>query len=330
MQLILTKEKGYSAGHTNLTRSCGFGTLYFKELADHFHSVRFKLLFALLVLSSLVALITAKNAASEAAASSEYRFLLLFTSAGSSLPSVASLLAYLAPLAGLALGFDAINRERNQGTLNHLVSQPIYRDAVINAKFLAGVTVIFIITAFLNTVILGIGLLTFGCFPATEEILRVITYMLFTVVYTSLWLSISQLFSTICKHAATSALIMIAIWIFLSLFYTMIVKMVSNAMYPLEGIEGYYNMYGNYSFQLHASRLSPYYLYCEAVTTLLNPNIRTIGITTQASYSGALASYLSFDQSLLLICPHLVSMLASVMAAFTISYISFMRSEIRA
>ena len=78
MQLILTKEKGYSAGHTNLTRSCGFGTLYFKELADHFHSVRFKLLFALLVLSSLVALITAKNAASEAAASSEYRFLLLF------------------------------------------------------------------------------------------------------------------------------------------------------------------------------------------------------------------------------------------------------------
>lgn len=122
MQLILTKEKGYSAGHTNLTRSCGFGTLYFKELADHFHSVRFKLLFALLVLSSLVALITAKNAASEAAASSEYRFLLLFTSAGSSLPSVASLLAYLAPLAGLALGFDAMPSVLPQRSFASLIS----------------------------------------------------------------------------------------------------------------------------------------------------------------------------------------------------------------
>ena len=86
----------------------------------------------------------------------------------------------------------------------------------------------------------------------------------------------------------------------------------------------------NYELQLSLSRTSPYYLYCEAVSTLLNPNVRTIGITTQESLSGALASYLSFDQSLLLVWPHLTCMVALTMAAFTVSYIAFMRQEIRA
>jgi len=52
--------------------------------------------------------------------------------------------------------------------------------------------------------------------------------------------------------------------------------------------------------------------------------------TTQASYSGAVAGYLSFDQSVLLIWPHLTCMLALTIAAFTVSYIAFMRQEIRA
>ena len=69
---------------------------------------------------------------------SEYVFLSMYTSSGSSIPSFASFLAYLSPLVGLALGFDAINRERSQGTLTRLISQPIHRDAVISAKFLAG------------------------------------------------------------------------------------------------------------------------------------------------------------------------------------------------
>ena len=46
--------------------------------------------------------------------------------------------------------------------------------------------------------------------------------------------------------------------------------------------------------------------------------------------SGALASYLTFDQSLLLIWPHLTCMVALVLFAFTCSYVLFMRQEIRA
>lgn len=309
----------------------GFSTLYRKELADHFHSVRFKLLFALLSLTSLASLYGALQAvANSSATSSEYLFLSLFTLNSNSIPSFASFLAYLTPLMGLALGFDAISRERSQGTLNRLASQPIYRDAIINAKFLASSTCILIMVLFVGVLVGGLGLICVGVPPSAEELLRLGSYLLLTVVYAMLWLGISTLCSVACKHAATSALIVIALWIYLTLFASMVSSVIANLCYPLDGIEGYYNILSNYQLQLGLERVSPYYLYCEAATTLLNPNVRTIGITTQASLSGALASYLSFDQSLLLVWPHLTCMIALTMAAFCASYIAFMRQEIRA
>lgn len=309
----------------------GFSTLYQKELADHFHSARFKLVFFLLILTSLASLYGALNGISDSVSeSSEYIFLALYTSSSNSIPSVASFLAYLTPLAGLVLGFDAINRERSQGTLTRLVSQPIHRDAVIVAKFLAGMTVIAIMVFFVGIVVGGLGLVAIGIPPEGEELLRIGSYLLFTVFYTCVWMGIAMLCSTLCKHAATSALIVIALWIYFTIFATMVSEVIANLCYPLEGIEGFYNMMGNYKMQLSLNRISPYYLYCEAVSTLLNPNVRTIGIMTTESISGALASYLSFDQSLLLIWPHLTSMVALTMGAYTFSYVAFMRQEIRA
>ncbi len=309
----------------------GFRELYRKELADHFNSVRFKLVFGLLVLTSIASLTGAiSSITSSSDSSTENIFLTLYTTSGSSIPSVASFLAYLAPLAGLVLGFDAINRERSQGTLNRLVSQPIHRDTVINAKFLAGITVIGIMICFIGVMVGGLGLAILGIPPSGEEVLRVVSWMLLTVVYTGLWLGLAMLCSVLCRHAATSALIVIAAWIFFTLFATMVVEIIANVVYPVEGMQGYYNIYSNYALQLNLNRISPYYLYCEAVSTLLNPNVRTIGITTQQSLSGAIASYLSFDQSVLLIWPHIISMIALMMAAFTVSYIFFMRQEIRA
>jgi len=201
---------------------------------------------------------------------------------------------------------------------------------VIVAKFLSGMTVIAIMVFFVGILVGGLGLMSIGIPPGQEEILRIASYLLMTVFYTSMWMGIAMLCSTLCRHAATSALIVIALWIFFTLFATMVTEIVANICYPLEGIEGYYNLMDNYELQQTLNRTSPYYLYCEAVSTLLNPNVRTIGITTTESISGAIASYLSFDQSLLLVWPHLTCMVALTMAAFTVSYIAFMRQEIRA
>ena len=307
----------------------GFATLYQKELADHFRSARFKLLFVLLTLTSLASLFGAFDSLMSSQ-TSEYVFLSMYTSSGSSIPSFASFLAYLSPLVGLALGFDAINRERSQGTLTRLISQAIHRDAVISAKFLAGAVAILMLVFFEGVLVGGVGLVVVGVPPTGEELLRLCSYLLLTAFYTMLWLGLSMLFSVLCKHAATSALIVIALWIYLTVFSSMVSSVIANLCYPLDGIQGYYNTLSNYELQLGLERCSPYYLYSEAATTLLNPDVRFIGFTTTDALSGALSGTLSFGQSALLVWPHLVSMVALALLAFAVAYIAFMRQEVRA
>lgn len=309
----------------------GLVALYRKELADHLNSKRFYLIFALLLVTTTASLGGAvSNISSAVSESSEFVFLKLFTTGSSSIYSFATFIAFLGPLAGITLGFDAVNNERSQGTLNRLAAQPIYRDSIINAKFLAGASVIGMIVLTLGLYISGMGLLLIGIPPSVEEVLRILTFLLLAWVYICVWLALSIIFSVVSKHAATAALACISIWLFLSLFMSLVASGIAGMVYPLEGIEGFANMMSNYQLDLALNRISPYYLFSEAASTILNPNVRSIGVVTMASYDRAVASSLPFGESLLLIWPHLVVMAALAMVGFAAAYISFMRQEIRA
>ena len=86
-----------------------------------------------------------------------------------------------------------------------------------------------------------------------------------------------------------------------------------------------------YRLQTGINRISPYYLFSEAASVLMNPNVRSLDIMSLVEYqNGAIASYLSLGQSLLQIWPHLVAMIMEVVVGFALAYISFMRKEIRA
>ena len=85
----------------------------------------------------------------------------------------------------------------------------------------------------------------------------------------------------------------------------------------------------NYNAELMLNRISPYYLYSEAVTTIMNPSVRTTNILLPQQLEGAVVGYLSAGQSLLLIWPHFVGIIAETAIAFAASYITFMRKEIR-
>ncbi len=78
------------------------------------------------------------------------------------------------------------------------------------------------------------------------------------------------------------------------------------------------------------SRISPNYLYEELTTILLTPSIRSLGALSFEQIYGAIPSALSFSQSLLLTWPHITGLVAALIICFGISYIIFMRQEIRA
>ena len=318
------KGTGEPGGNT------GLWALYKKEMGDNIHSRRFLLILALVVIAGFASLYGALGNISSAAEDGEFIFLKLFTTSGSSIPSFVSFIAILGPFVGLALGFDAINGERNSGTLNRLLSQPIYRDSVINGKFLAGAATIFIMVLAMGGMVSAIGLLAIGIPPSIEEVGRILVFLLFTGVYICFWLALSLLFSVICRHAATSALAVIACWLFFTIFMSLLAGIIASALYPLDGYMALFNTVDNYKWNMYLNRISPYYLYGEAVTTILNPGVRSISLVTTSQLEGAVAGYLPFGQSLLLVWPHLTAMLALTLAVFAISYLKFMNQEIRA
>ena len=307
----------------------GLGILLRKELADHLNSNRFFLLFALLAVACVAALYGALSALSDAG-DSDFLYLTLFTTSGNSIPSVATFLAFLGPLMGIVLGFDSVSRERSLGTLNRLAAQPIHRDAILTGKFLAGLAVICLTIFSLGLLVCAAGILSTGVAPQPEEIARLLAFLVLTCVYIAFWLGFSMLLSVWCRHAATAALGGIAVWIFLSFFMSMVASSLAASLYPLDGIQGLYNMESNYTLELAVNRISPYYIFSEAASTILNPNVRSIGVVSMSQLSGAVAGYLPFGQSLLLVWPHLVTMVALTAVCFGASYVSFMRQEIRA
>ena len=317
-------------GNEKPERSYGLGALYRKEMADHIRSKRFLIVLFLILLTSCASIYGALSSLSDAVASdSNYIFLKLFTLSGNSIPSFTSFIALLGPFVGLTLGFDAINSERSEGTLNRLVAQPIYRDAVINGKFLAGAAIIFLMVFSMGLIIGAVGLLFSGILPTSEEVGRVAVFLFFTAIYICFWLALSIFFSVICRHAATSAMAVIALWIFFALFMSLVVSIVTDVIYPASQIQTAGQFLDQYNLQLNLNRLSPYYLYSEAVSTIMNPAVRTTNIILPQQLSGAINGYLSLGQSLLLVWPHLTGLLAAAAIAFPASYICFMRSEIR-
>ncbi|MDO4522176.1 MAG: ABC transporter permease subunit [Eubacteriales bacterium] len=308
----------------------GLYALFRKELADQLLSKRFLLLLILMYATCFASMYGAMTGLKSDKTVTEYLFLALYSTSGSSIPSFMSFIALLGPFVGLSMGFDAINSERSSGTLNRLVSQPIYRDSIIIGKFLAGCTVISIMIFSMGILMGAAGVLTTGLLPGGEEVLRIIIYLVFAVVYISFWLALSMLFSVFCRHAATSALAVIALWLFFTIFMNMVADIIANIVYP---IDNQYNMVvnslSNYTLQLNLNRLSPYYLFSEATSTIMNPLVRSVNVVTMQQLDGAISGYLSLGQSLLLVWPHLTGLLALMLAAFAGGYVGFMRQEIR-
>ncbi len=323
------------------TNRHGFTVLYHKELADHLTSRRFQLLFLILLFIAGASLFGAFGSLSKAAqqttangqqaAPSNFVFLQLFTTAGQSIYAFTTFIGFLGPIFGIMLGFDAINNEQAQGTLNRLAAQPIYRDTIINAKFCAGATVVFLTMFALGGIMTGAGILLAGLIPKPEEIARLLVFLLIASVYISVWLAVAEFFSVVSKHAATAALACVAIWLFLTMFLSLAVNGFAGLVYPVSKTAPVTNVLANYRMQMNLNRISAYYLFNEATTMIMNPNVRSLNIMDLVSLQdGGISSYLSLGQSLLQIWPHLVGLIAMAVAGFAAAYISFMNREIRA
>ena len=156
-------------------------TVFRKELTDHFSSKKFLILIGLIYIAGLASTYVAlQNIRTVASALDAHVFLKLFTTGGDILPSFIAFISFFIPIIGIIFGFDAINSEKNSGNLSRLMSQPIFRDSVINGKFLAGITTMTILIGSIVFIIAGVGLTSIGVPPTSEEILRIFSFIFIT------------------------------------------------------------------------------------------------------------------------------------------------------
>ena len=309
-----------------------FWVIVHKEIADHVHSLRFIILISIIVLTCMGALYTALTNIGAAIKPDDpdgsFLFLKLFTVSDGTLPSFVLFINFLGPLLGIALGFDAVNSEQNKGTLSRMLAQPIHRDCIINAKFVAALIIIGALVFALGLLVMGCGLIAIGIPPTPEEFWRIILFIITGIFYVAFWLNISILFSLCFRQAATSALASVAVWLFFSVFYAMIVNVVAKALSP-SGMVSVYHQISYQKFILGLMRLAPSELFNEATTTLLMPSIRSLGPLTMEQLQGAIPSPLPLGESIMIVWSQLTGLIAATVVCFAISYIVFMRREVR-
>jgi ABC-2 type transport system permease protein len=306
----------------------GIWTVVAKEMADHFSSARMKLLQGLILLTAIGTVYTASQSLKDAR-DTQFLFLRLFTTASEPLPSFVSFLGFLIPIIAIALGFDAINSEFNKRTLSRLLSQPIYRDALLLGKFLGALFTIAITLLALWLLVTGMGIFFLGIPPTGEEVVRGLLFLFVTLAYAGVWLVLAMMFSVIFKQPATSALAALAVWLLFAVFWPIIVGVLT-PLYP-SGNDPFATQLGQARFEQTLNRVSPNTLFSEATIALLNPATRSLGPIFFSQLQGAIiGAPLPLGQSVLLIWPHLTGLIAAVILLFALSYVLFQRQEIRA
>ncbi len=301
-----------------------------KEMADHLSSVRMQILEVLILLTAVGAVYAVMQNVRQTVSQDPFIFLRLFTTARDPFPAFVGFLSFLVPLIAISISFDAINGEFSRRTMSRVLAQPIYRDALLLGKFLAGLFTLSLVLTAIWLLIMGMGILGLGLPPNGEEVARSLIFLVATIFYGGIWLALGMVFSTIFRQPATAALAGLSVWLFFTIFWGMVTSLLARTLSPVT-----YGFPEEILRQLQTeqaiSRLSPNTLYVEATLGILNPAVRSFGILLPSQLEGAVVGApLPLAQSILLMWPQLTGLIAATILLFALAYVLFQRQEIRA
>lgn len=310
----------------------GLNTVFFKELSDNLSSARMLVLEVLMVLFGAVVVYRAAEQL-RGSQTDPFLFLRLFAPPEDTLLTFVTVLSILVPLMAIGLGFDAINGEHNRRTLSRILAQPIYRDALLLGKFLAGLATLSISLVILWLMVIGFGLIRLGIPPSGEELGRLLVFLLMTVCYAGVWLAVAMLFSIIFRATATAALISLGLWLFFALLWSALAAPLAEMISPSDPR---YTMLGLQTpdtllWQLALARFSPATLYSDAITIILNPSVRSLGPLFLDQLQGMVrGAPLPLGESIMIAWPPTVGLIAATIVLYVVGYIIFQRQEVRA
>ena len=333
------RMRGWLSGNASARREGspwrGLGTVFLKEMSDNLSSARMRVLELLVVLFGAVVVYFAAEQIRQTIAEDRFLFLRLFappTTAGETSLTFTLVLNILVPLVAIGLGFDAINGEYNRRTLSRILAQPIYRDALLLGKFLAGLATLSISLITLWLLVIGFGLLRLGIPPSAEELGRSVVFLVITVAYAGVWLALAMLFSILFRSPATAALVGLGVWLFLALLWPALAQPLGEAISPPDVR---FTMLGlptpdTELWKVALARFSPSQLYGEAVVAILNPDEKSLANLLAQFQGRIMGAPLPLGQSIVMAWPQIVGLIAGMILLYVVGYVAFQRQEVRA
>ena len=114
------------------------------------------------------------------------------------------------------------------------------------------------------------------------------------------------------------------LWLVLIFFGSFIFSAAANLVAPAD------DQVAAAKAEILLSRISPAVLFSEASTVLLDPTQRTVDLVTVEQADRAILSNLTLTQSLSVVWPQVVGLVAISTVLFGLAFVSFMRQEVRA
>ncbi|MDK2982594.1 MAG: type transport system permease protein [Thermococcaceae archaeon] len=220
---------------------------------------------------------------------------------------------------GASLGADAINKEIESGTIKTLLGHPVYRDEVINGKFLGNAFVL-AITITIGYVVTIAFLLINGTPLDGDSVFRGFIAFLLTFLYSLVFLSFSILFSTLLKKPETSMLISIGLAIFLTMIYGLIVSLIA------QHLAGEVPPYGTPAFEIWEETFKLW----KQRLHFINPAHHYVALIIAVFAGDRIANYYTpLGDSLLLMFNNLSMLLTFLLLPFAFAYARFMTSDLR-
>jgi ABC-2 type transport system permease protein len=208
-----------------------------KEFADNLYSSRFRAMLGLVMLMLLsYSIMTVKMAAEAGYNSMGIDFYSLLDV----IFGVSYAMIFYFPILGIALGYDAIAKEKVSNSLNTLLTHPVFRDSIIFGKA-AGGLITLVLVIFLSILCsVGVILVYRGTPINMIEVNQILIFTFISFMYLSVFFALGMLFSTIFDDPAKSFMLCIMVWVVFVLVFGSLTSFVASmatgeAMYSEDG-----------------------------------------------------------------------------------------------
>lgn len=174
-----------------------------KEFADYIWSSRFIVILAIFTL----VIFTRSHGSGIEVHNSGSQYLT------SAFMEVMQVVGLFVPLIGIILGFDTIIKEKKSGSLNVLLTHPIYRDNIITGKLLGAMTTLALVVLVSTTASVGTLLVSSGVAVNNLFLVRIAISMILTFFYVLIFLMLGVLTSILVNDATDAIVYDICIWL---------------------------------------------------------------------------------------------------------------------